>query len=139
MHNRAFVGYQEFQRTLIVASIPTKGEELVICECVADGEITDFGFVNGKLSLLLVLAYFQLKGDEDTMHTTKGGIRTLLKMHSRIKAAFLAPVISTVTYRSESAVTTIKSLLRSDLSAAGVKVAWAEVGVFVSGTDTVGD
>jgi len=61
VHNRAFVGYQEFQRTLVVTSIPTKGKELVICESFADGKIADFGFVNGKLRLLLVLAYFQLK------------------------------------------------------------------------------
>ena len=73
------------------------------------------------------------------MHTAKGEARTWLKIHSRINAAFLAPVMSTVTYRSESAVTTIKSLSRFDLSAAGLEVAWAEVGVFVSGTDTVED
>ena len=61
VHSRGVVGYEEFQRTLVVASIPTKGEELIICESVADREIADFGFVNGKLSLLLVPAYFQLK------------------------------------------------------------------------------
>jgi hypothetical protein len=36
--------------------------------------------------------------------------RTLLKIHSRINAAFLAPLMSTVTYQSESVVTTMRSL-----------------------------
>lgn len=54
--------------------------------------------------------------------------QTLLKIHSRMTAALFALLISTVTYQSESVVTTIRTL--SDT---------AEVALDESGTDTVGD
>lgn len=60
VYNGASVGYKEFQRTFGVAAIATKGKQLLICESIADREIADFGFVNRELTLLLVLAYFQL-------------------------------------------------------------------------------
>ena len=61
VYNGASVGYKKFQRTFVVAAIATKGNQLVICESIADGEIANFGFVNGELTLLFVLAYFQLQ------------------------------------------------------------------------------
>jgi hypothetical protein len=60
VYNSTSVGYKEFQGTSGVATIATKGKQLFICESIADREIADFSFVNGEVTLLLVLAYFQL-------------------------------------------------------------------------------
>jgi hypothetical protein len=54
--------------------------------------------------------------------------QTLLKIHSRMTAAVFALLMSTVTYQSESVVTTIRTL--SDT---------AEMELEESGVDTVGD